>query len=163
MKQSVSEALNYKNFNDDIEKIILTDEAGRVRFSTDNADYKRKEIYPYIKKSLEQQKEQLDYYDFSEKIVPGTASKNRKPPEGNYVKKFLNIFSKDDNEANSISLRAITYPIFLHKGNVIELLEDFKNNYKKYHESDTAARNKIYNYLWKKYESTLGNDFQTGS
>ncbi|MFH0975912.1 MAG: adenylate/guanylate cyclase domain-containing protein [Spirochaetota bacterium] len=154
-----TEALNYKNFNDDIEKIILTDEKGNVRFSTDNADYKKKDIYPYIKKSLGQQREELEYFDFYENITPGAGSKY-KPNEGNYFTRFLNIFTKKENAVSSISLRAITYPIFLHKGNVIELLQDFKDNYKKYHASDTGTRNKIYNYLWKKYENTLSAAFK---
>lgn len=154
-----SEATNYKNFNDDIEKIILTDETGKVRFSTDNADYKTKEIYPYIKKALEQQKEELGIYDFNKKIESGSTSKI-KPPEGNYVSRFIGLFYKDESKINSVNLRAITYPIFLHKGNVIEVLNDFKTNYKKYHESDTAARNKIYYSLWKKYESSMEPAFR---
>jgi class 3 adenylate cyclase/HAMP domain-containing protein len=155
-----SEALNYKNFNDDIIKIILSDETGRVRFSTDNSDYKKKDIFPYIKKSLEQKKEELESFDFSEDVSSNPAFKDYKKPEGNIFTKLINLFSDDKEKVQSINLRAIAYPVFLHKGNVIELLADFKNNYKKYHESDSATRNRIYNTLWKKYESSLGNAFK---
>jgi class 3 adenylate cyclase/HAMP domain-containing protein len=155
-----SEALNYKNFNDDIVKILLTDETGKVRFSTDNSDYKKKDIFPYIKKSLQQQKEELESFNFSESVASNPALKNYKQPEGNIFSKILSLFPGDKEKVQSVSLRAIAYPVFLHKGNVIELLGDFKNNYKKYHESDNAARNKIYFNLWKKYESTFGNAFK---
>ncbi|MBN2403578.1 MAG: adenylate/guanylate cyclase domain-containing protein [Spirochaetes bacterium] len=155
-----TEALNYKNFNDDIEKIILTDETGRVKFSTENADYKRKDIFPYIKKSLGQQKEELEFYDFSERVSSGAVAKKQKPSDGNFFKKIINLFSKDEKKINTLSLRAITYPIFLHKGNVIELLDDFKKNYRKYHESNPIVKNKIYDTLLKKYEDTLSDEFK---
>jgi class 3 adenylate cyclase/HAMP domain-containing protein len=151
-----TEALNFRNFNDDIVDIILTDETGRVRFSTNKADYKKRDISPFIKNALEQRKEELAFYDFSKKIEPGSDTKNNEVPRGNIFDRLIKVFHKDEIKANTVRLRAITYPIFLHKGNVIELLDDFKKYYKKYHESDTNSRNKIYNYLSKKYESTLG-------
>ena len=155
-----SEALNYKNFNDDIVKIILTDETGRIRFSTEREDYKERTIFPYIKKSLEQEKEDLGFYNFSEDVSLNPTLKNYKEPERNIFSKFLSLFS-DDNEKKTIaSFRAITYPILLHKGNLVELLKDFKNYYRKYYKSNTGSRNKIYYYLWKKYENTLSPEFK---
>ncbi len=151
-----TEALNFRNFNDDIVDIILTDETGRVRFSTDKADFKKRDVFPFIKNALEQKKEELAFYDFSKKIEPGMNAKSQDAPKGNFYNRLINVFYKDENKINTVRQRAITYPIFLHKGNVIELLDDFKKYYKKYHESDTVSRNKIYNFLSKKYEDTPG-------
>ena len=155
-----SEAVNYKNFNADIVKIILTDETGRIRFSTEKADYKKRDIFPYIKKSLKQEKEELDFYSFSEDIALNPSLKNYKEPEGNIFSKFISLFSGNEEKKKFANFRAITYPILLHKGNLVELLKDFKNYYRKYHESNTASRNKIYNLLWKKYSDTLGKAFR---
>jgi class 3 adenylate cyclase/HAMP domain-containing protein len=151
-----TEALNFRNFNDDIVDIILTDEAGRIRFSTNKADYRKRDVFPYIKNTLDQKNEELAFYDFSKKIDPGTDTKNDGKSKGNFFDRLINVFHKDENKTNAIRLRAITYPIFLHKGNVIELMDDFKKYYKKYHESDNNSRNKIYAFLSKKYETTLG-------
>ncbi len=155
-----AEALNYKNFNDDIVKIILTDETGRVRFSTDNSDYRKKDIFPYIKKSLQQKKEELESFDFIEDVSSNPAFRDYRKPEGNIFSRFFNLFAGDKEKTLKVSLRAIAYPVFLHKGNVIELMADFKNNYKKYHTSNNAAKNRIYNSLWKKYEGTFVNAFK---
>ncbi|MDY6968676.1 MAG: adenylate/guanylate cyclase domain-containing protein, partial [Spirochaetota bacterium] len=58
--------------------------------------------------------------------------------------------------------RAITYPIFLQKGNVVRLLKDFKQYYQKYHDSDITTRERIYRILWKRYKDTLGSEFDPG-
>lgn len=132
----VREASSFKAYNNDIEKIILTDEKGKVQFSTFYRDRKRKTVFPYIKESLKQKEEKLLYYDFEKEIKHKKSKKKEK-------KRF----------------RSITYPIFLHKGNVIDLLNDFSKYYQRYHESEIKVRNKIYRKLFKKYKATLGDEF----
>lgn len=132
----VRESSNFKTYNDDIVSIILTDERGIIQFSTQKSMRKQKSTQSYIKRCLKQKEEKLYFYDYTEK------KKNKKTKE---------VINK--------RYRAITYPIFLHRGNVVNLLKDFKKYYNKYHNSDKKARNQIYRSLWRKYRKTLGDEF----
>lgn len=161
-----TESTNFKNFNKDIEKILLTDEKGKIRFSTDNDDYRRKEIYPYIQNCLKQEDEHLSIYDYTVTVennigkTPKKENKKIKKDEDDLDDSGEAIAGEEEEEAAEIlKFRAITYPIFLHKGNVIQIVKHFKKFYKKYHEGIPRDRDIIYNYLWKKYWNRLGTDF----
>lgn len=163
------EAWNFKNFNEDIEKIVLSDETGRIRFSTSKNDYRRRKVLPYIKKSLEQKEEKPAPYDFEIKIMAGSRDSKAKSEEEEsvvyeYISKiknfFLSFFEESDDSGKeqkkeNLKLRAITYPIFLHKGNVVDILNDFNKYYVKYHNANSQSRKKIYNHLWNKYKDSL--------
>ncbi|NLV68090.1 MAG: HAMP domain-containing protein [Spirochaetes bacterium] len=170
-----TEAINYQSYNRDIYKIILTDEKGAVKFSTDETDYKRKKVYPYVEDCLEQEEEKLLLYDYAD--IPGkplTApanvkeKKNKKETviEEEIIEEIdtatstslLNIFKKKDTIEKK-RYRAIVYPIFLHKGNVVQLLRDYREYYKKFHEAEPKERDKIYSYMWETYKDILGKDF----
>ncbi|MBN2158166.1 MAG: hypothetical protein JW807_02135 [Spirochaetes bacterium] len=130
------ESQNFITYNEDIDKIVLTDDSGKVKFSTSRADYRRKTVLPYIKEGLAQNEERLISYDF-------TVEKR----------------DKKTKEADPTRFRAITYPIFLHRGNVVVLLEDFNRLFKEYHTASKQRKNQIYRYLWKKYRDDLDEDF----
>lgn len=193
-----TEAINYQSYNRDIYKIILTDEKGGVKFSTDETDYKRKTVYPYVKKCLDQEEEKLLLYDYA--VIPDTPPAEPAVEEVNEKEKenkkettkkvaakkttakkeavkepeikeeiieeidtatgttILNIFKKKD-DIEKKRYRAIVYPIFLQKGNVIQLLKDYKEYYKKFHEAEPKERDKIYSYMWETYKDILGKEF----
>jgi class 3 adenylate cyclase/HAMP domain-containing protein len=130
------ESHNFLTYNDDIIKILLTDELGRVRFSTSAGDYKSRPVPPYIKEGLRQNEEQLISYD-------GTFETRDKKTK--IVKKTR--------------YRAITYPIFLLKGNVVSLMEDYNRLYNEYRGASKKRKNQIYSYLWNKYRDKLDDDF----
>jgi class 3 adenylate cyclase len=130
------ESHNFLKYNDDIIKILLTDEIGRVRFSTSAWDYQRRSVPPYIKEGLLQNEEKPISYDgtFDTRDV-----KTKRMTKTRY--------------------RAITYPIFLLKGNVVTLMEDFNRLYIEYHGASKKRKNQIYQYLWNKYRDRLDDDF----
>jgi len=130
------ESANFIIYNDDITKIVLTDETGRVKFSTDKGDYRRHTILPYIKEALQEKEEKLISYDYT------TETRNTK-----------------SKKTTATRYRAITYPIFLHRGNVVSLLKDYNRLYPEYHIADRKRKNQIYRYLWNKYKDLLGEDF----
>ena len=169
-----TEAINYQSYNRDIYKIILTDEKGAVRFSTDESDYKRKKVYRYVENCLKQEEEKLQVFDYA--VIPGKTL-TPAPVTGKSGKKeavveeelieeigtatgtsLFSIFKKKDEVATN-RYRAIVYPIFLHKGNVIQLLRDYREYYKKFHDAEPKERDKIYNYMWDTYKDILGKDF----
>ncbi|HPS58804.1 MAG TPA: adenylate/guanylate cyclase domain-containing protein [Spirochaetota bacterium] len=170
-----TEATNYKSYNRDIFKIILTDEKGAVKFSTDDSDYSRKKIYPYVENCLKQEEEKLLIFDYA--VTPGSTVKPFEVP-GKSGKKDLkaekepveeiepvtapslfSIFKKKDAVTKN-RYRAIVFPIFLHKGNVVQLLKDYKEYYRKYHEAEPKEREKIYTYMWDNYKTILGKEFE---
>ncbi|MBN2039040.1 MAG: adenylate/guanylate cyclase domain-containing protein [Spirochaetes bacterium] len=165
--QTISrEAESFKNFNDDIEKIVLSDQNGKIRFSTSRGDYRRKKALPYIKKSLEQNEEKPEPYDFQIKIRARSGDSDGDNEDEisffeEYITKIRSLFPDDseNNKTEIIKLRAITYPIFLHKGNVVDILNDFNKYYIKYHTSGLSAKKKIYSQLWKKYSDSLDKSF----
>ncbi len=130
------ESQNFLNYNDDIVKIILTDEYGRTRYSTSPWDYRRRQAPPYIRDGLHQEEEQLASCDYSETIRD---AKTKKPREARY--------------------RAITYPIVLQKGEVVAILKDFNRLYEEYRGTSRLRKNQIYLYLWNRYREILGKDF----
>ncbi|MCP4130214.1 MAG: adenylate/guanylate cyclase domain-containing protein [bacterium] len=130
------ECSNFKSYNSDIVKIVLTDDRGRIKYSTVKKDYRRKKVLPYIQKALKEMDE--------------------KPGSREYTIKKYNKKTKENIE---MLRRAITYPIFLHKGNVVDLLKDFNRLYGEYNSAGTKRKRQIYRYLWKKYAETLGEDF----
>ena len=130
------ECTNFKTYNSDIVKIILTDEQGRVKYSTSRYDYKRKYVVSYIKKTLEQESETLASREFT------VARKNKKT-----------------GETTEKQYRAITYPIFLQKGNVVKLVKDFERFYNEYHGASVKRKQQIYVYLWDRYRDSLGEEF----
>lgn len=171
-----TEAINYQSYNRDIFKIILTDEKGAVRFSTDESDYKRKKIYPYVENCLKQEEEKLLVFDYA--VIPGktvtpapVTDKSGKKEKAAVVEEepleemqpaagssLFSIFRKKDQVAKN-RYRAIVFPIFLHKGNVVQLLRDYREYYKKYHEAEPKERDKIYSYMWDTYKDILGKEF----
>ncbi|MFH0976989.1 MAG: adenylate/guanylate cyclase domain-containing protein [Spirochaetota bacterium] len=130
------ESQNFITYNDDIVKIVLADESGRIRFSTQKQDYERKNILPYIKKGLQQNEDKLLSSDFS------IETSNRKT-----------------KATETTRLRAITYPVFLKTGDVVSILNDFTRLYDEYHSAGKPRKNQIYLYLWKKYKDILDKDF----
>ena len=130
------ESQNFITYNDDIVKVVLTDEFGRIRFSTRRQDYSLKSMLSYIKNGLNQGEEKLLSYDYTTEI------KDTK-------RKITNISR----------FRAVTYPVFLHTGIVISVLDDFNRLYKEYHGAGKSRKNQIYLYLWKKYKDVLGDEF----
>ncbi len=168
-----TEATNYKNYNKDIEKIILTDEKGAIKFSTDEKDYKRQKIYPYVQNCLKQEDENLAIYDYA--VTPEDAAKTAaqpdksgrvktaagqgQPEEIEQITESPYDFFKGSDKVKKNKFRAITFQIFLHKVNVIQLLKDYKKYYKQYHEAGPKEREKIYNYMWYRYWKMLGKDF----
>ncbi len=130
------ESQNFLTYNDDIVKIILTDEYGRTRYSTSAWDYRRRQAPPYIRDGLRQKDEKLASSDYTETIK---GNKKEKPREVNY--------------------RAITYPIVLQKGDVVAILKDFNRLYDEYHRAGKGRKNQIYLHLWNNYREILGKDF----
>jgi len=55
--------------------------------------------------------------------------------------------------------RAITYPIFLIKGNVVNLMDDFHRLYQEYRGASKKRKSQIYHYLWSRYRDRLEDDF----
>ena len=125
------EAYNFKKYNEDIVKIMLADEKESIRFSTVRSDINKIFDFAYFKRCLKQKEEKLGFYNFKIK------------KKGKKTERY----------------RAITYPIFLHKGNVVDVLNDFNLYYKKFHKSNRPIKNKIYRKLWWKYKNILNSDF----
>jgi class 3 adenylate cyclase len=130
----VREANSFKNYNEDIVKIVLTDEKGTVRFSTSPGDYRARQAIPYVKASLSLTEERLLGTDFKEE---GTG--------------------KDRGKTGKF--RAITYPIFLHGGIVVDVLRDFNKFYETARGMSKKQRAQVYEALWNKYRNELGDEF----
>ncbi len=128
----VKEAANFKRYNNDIEQILLSDRNKKIVFSASSADVRTYSELPFIKDALSQKKESLTYYDFKIK------KKNKKEER----------------------FRALTYPIFLHNGELVDVLADYKKYYLPYEASDKRRKNEIYRILWTKYKDKLGKDFE---
>jgi class 3 adenylate cyclase len=134
------ESQNFTAYNDDISKIVLTDETGRVVFSTSKWDYGRMAGIPNLKEALQQKEEKLLSHDFT-----------------------VEVKDKKTRKINSTNYHVITYPIFLHKGNAVNILDDFNRLFLEYHGADKRRKNQIYLYLWKKYGNVLDKDFDTAN
>lgn len=130
------ESQNFLTYNDDIVKILLTDEYGRTRYSTSPWDYRRRQAPPYIREGLRRKEEKLLSHDYTETVRD---AKNKKRREVNY--------------------RAITYPIVLQKGDTVAILKDFSRFYQEYRGAARWRKNQIYLHLWNRYRETLGRDF----
>jgi class 3 adenylate cyclase/HAMP domain-containing protein len=125
------EANNFKNANDDIIKIMLVDKFSKVRFSTYRGDINRVYNFSYFKQCLDQDKEELFFKEIKIK------------EKGKKTKKILTV----------------AYPIFLHKGYVINIINDYNSYYKKYHTAKPMEKRRIYSVLYNKYSSLLSDDF----
>jgi len=171
-----TEAINYRSYNKDIDKIILTDEKGGVKFSTDDADYKRKKIYPFVESCLQQEEEDLLVFDYAvspakeveKEPVTGKTGRLEAAAAAEELEIIEHItgpsvtsFSlfKEAEKIKKKKYRAIMFPIFLHKGNVIQLLKDYREYYKKYHQAEPREREKIYSLMWENYKEILGKEF----
>jgi class 3 adenylate cyclase/HAMP domain-containing protein len=130
----IREVENFKKYNEDIVKIMLTDDKGKVLVSTFAGDVNRTPDLPYIRKCLTQLEDKLDFYDFQ-------------------------IKSKDKTKTK---LRAITYPIFLRSGTVVETLNDYNKYFDKFHNASKAVKNNIYQILWEEYKKILGKEYDPG-
>lgn len=130
------EAKNFITYNDDIVKIVLTDEFGAIKFSTEKQDYKRKTILPYIKEGLQNEEEKLLPYDYT-----------------------VETKDKKTDKINTARFRAVTYPVFLKRGSAVSILNDYGRLYKEYHGAARDRKNQIYLFLWNKYKDILGNDY----
>lgn len=130
------ESQNFMTYNEDIVKILLTDEFGRVRFSTSPWDYRRRQAPPYILEGLRQKDEKLISVDYAETIWD---AKKKKKLAATY--------------------RAITYPVILQKGDVVAILGDYNRLYGEYHRAAKWRKNKIYLYLWNRYGKIVGKEF----
>jgi class 3 adenylate cyclase/HAMP domain-containing protein len=133
------ESQNFITYNEDIVKIVLTDESGRVRFSTRKQDSENKNILPYIKNGLRQTEEKLFSYDYT------IETKEKK--------------TKKTSTTSAGRFRAITYPVFLHNGIAISILSDFNRLYGEYRSAGKTRKNLIYLYLWNKYKDILDKEF----
>ncbi len=132
----VRESGNFIRYNDDSEKIMLSDVNKRVVFSTFAGD--KNKTYTqlhYINQALSQKEEKLIFTDFE------TKQKGKKAQ----------------------SYRAISFPIFLHSGELIELMRDYKKYYEKYQSADRDKKNEIIKFLWNKYKSSLNKEFDPNS
>jgi len=124
----VREAQNFKNYNEDIYRIFICDRDRKVVYSTDSKDIGK--IYkdqPFVKNALDSKTEDLNYYDFKIKL------------KGKKAQHF----------------RAITYPVFLKKGEVVQILSDFKKYYSAYNNADKKRKNEIYLTLYNRYKEKL--------
>ncbi len=130
------ESQNFLTYNEDIVKIILTDQNGRTRFSTSPWDYRRGDVPPYIREGLRLKEEKLASTDYTE---PRRDPKTKKIRTATY--------------------RALTYPILLRKGEAVTILKDFNRFYGEYHRAGKGRKNQIYLYLWNRYRDILGKDF----
>jgi class 3 adenylate cyclase/HAMP domain-containing protein len=133
------EAVNFKSYNADISKIIITDEKGITRYSTDKketgADMKKSR---YISKALELQENTLGSYDPNE--------------DESYLKKL--------GKKKPEPYLAILYPVYLKNGLSIDILNDYKKYYTAYHEAQTTQNKiQIFAALKTKYKDILGEDF----
>ncbi|MBN1532995.1 MAG: adenylate/guanylate cyclase domain-containing protein [Spirochaetes bacterium] len=130
------ESRNFMSYNDDIVKILLTNERGWVRYSTMASDYRMRRLSPYIRGSIALKDEELHHFDFTlDKKNP----KTKKTAPNRY--------------------RAITFPIVLHRGDLVSLLKDFNRFYDEYHRAGRARKGQIARYLYGRYRETLGDDF----
>lgn len=129
------ESKNFISYNDDIVKIVLTNEFGRVKFSTLKQDYYRRDIPPYIKQGLLQEKEKLLSYDYTNEA-----------------------WDKAKRKKKIARYRAITYPLFLRDGDIISILNDFERLFDEYHTAGLKRKAQIYLYLTNKYREILDVD-----
>jgi class 3 adenylate cyclase/HAMP domain-containing protein len=126
------ESLHFIQFDKDIIKIWLVNNKAKVVFSTFKGDENKTYWFSYFIKALEQPDEKITYRNFTVK------NKEKKTKE-----RFL----------------AITYPVFLHKGKVIEILKDFDELYEKFYDSNAKTQRSIYLKLWGKYKDFLTDEF----
>lgn len=126
------ECSNFKNYNKDIFKILIANEKAKIVYSTNKKDINTSPSLTYVKRGLILENEKPHFYDF------------RYPLKGKNRKKY----------------RVVYYPLFLHQGNLISVLQDFKKYYTKYHSSSRKTKNSIYLTLWKKYADFLDDDFK---
>ncbi|MBN2040045.1 MAG: adenylate/guanylate cyclase domain-containing protein [Spirochaetes bacterium] len=131
-----TESQNFITYNDDISKIILTNEYGNVRYSTDKNDYKRSKTLTYIADGLKLEDGKLGFYDYS------VENKN-----------------KNTGDKTVTNFRVITSPIFLHSGNAVEVLNDYNRLFEEYETASRARKDQIYAFIWKKYKDILGEEF----
>jgi len=131
-----TESKNFLRYNDDIVKIVLTDEFGRTRYSTNGRDYRKKSIPQYIKKGLDLEEGKLGFHDFA-----------------------LEYEDRKTDKKTSREYRVIISPVFLHNGNVINVLNDYKKYFDKYESASKSGKRKITAALWKKYKEVLGDEF----
>jgi len=125
-----NEATIFKNYNKDIVKIILAGIDEKIKFSTDNSDLNKS--YDYVIMTIKHKKEEPRFKNI--KI------KNKKNKKEKYQSTY--------------------YPIYMHKGEVVNIVNDFEKYYKKYHDSNSLnEKNKIYLILWRKYMDDLQRDF----
>ncbi len=135
------ESKNFIAYNDDIVKIILTNERGQVRYSTSKSDFGLKNPPDYISKSLKAEEDKLIHYDFTLK------KKKRPSPK-----------KTEDNR-----YRAIVFPIILHKGDLIDILSDFNRFNEESRKAGKTRKQQIYRYLWGKYRDALGERYDPDS
>ena len=126
------ECHNFKKYNNDIFKILIANEKAKIVFSTNKKDINTSPSLTYVKRGLILENEKPHFYDF------------RFPLKGKNKKKY----------------RVVYYPLFLHQGNLISVLQDFKKYYSKFHSGSRKTKNAIYLTLWKKYESLLDDEFK---
>jgi hypothetical protein len=135
------EATSFKEYNSDIVKIFLVNDRGVIMFSTEAREIGKPTGAEFIKKCLEQNEEELRDYEYDQEAAE----------------------KKGDKESpRKTTYRAITCPLFLHRGNIVDILDDFRTGYARYHESDEKERGRIYTSLWKKYGESLGENFDPG-
>ncbi|HBD93433.1 MAG: hypothetical protein A2015_05555 [Spirochaetes bacterium GWF1_31_7] len=146
---------------------ILSDQAEYYLdkdINTSSLDRKNKLIY--IKENSE------TFKKFNEDIIKivlvnekGTIEYSTYAPDigritnGSYLFKCLKEreLQRYDFKENKKKYRAVAYPVFLSKGIILEVTTDFKKYYTKYHASKLNEKKKIYNALWKKYNTYLDN------
>ncbi len=158
---------NEKNNKAAVLTRILSDQAEYYLdkdINTSNLDRKNKFIYikensetfkkfneDIIKIVLVNEKGAIEYSTFSPDIGKIT--------NGTYLFNCLKErkLQRYDFKENKKKYRAVAYPVFLSKGIILEVTNDFKKYYTKYHASKLNEKNAIYSTLWKKYNAFLDN------
>lgn len=120
---------NFMKYNENMFKIVLTDDKGKIRYSTTAKDINKQTRGSYLIYSLKNKKEKI--YDFK------------------HIGKDKTVYP----------YRAFSYPIFLTKGSIVDILSDFDLHYEKFHKAKLDKKKAIYYQLWKKYKKSLPESF----
>ena len=135
------EAANFMTYNKDIEKIYLVNHRGRIQYPRSGEFYKWRKnpklVPGYIMQGLKQEENKLKSTSFTK-----------------------DIYNKKTKKKEPRSYIAITSPIFLNSGDTVDILKQYSNLYKEYHESKKKQEQvQIINKLTSEFKDELGEKF----